>query len=87
MTEQEELELREQAEKGRKAKTALEVLDEFLVIRRALIINRVQTSEDISYEKLLAQKIGLMELKALENWLKSSIDSGEIAEKELNENA
>ena len=87
MTEQEELELREQAEKGRKAKTALEVLDEFLVIRRALIINRVQTSEDISYERLLAQKIGLMELQELENWLKSNIDSGEIAEQELNENA
>ena len=86
MTEQEELELREQAETGRKAKIALEFLDYFLTLKRAVRLNEIETSKDISYETLLAQKISLMELKEFENWLKSNIDNGEIAEKELNEN-
>lgn len=86
MTEQKELELREQAEKGRRAKIALEVLDEFLTLKRAAIINKMQTSPDITYDRILAQKISLMMLNELENWIGSQIQSGEIAEKEINEN-
>ena len=86
MTEQKELELREQAEKGRRAKIALEVLDEFLTLKRATIINKIQTSLDFTYERILAQKISLMALNELENWIGTQIQLGEIAEKEINEN-
>ena len=86
MTEQEELELREQAERGRRAQIVLDFMNEFILYRRAIKIREIEGNEDFSYKKMLQVKIGLMELRELENWINSIINTGEIAEKELNEN-
>ena len=85
MTEQELTELREQAEKGRKAKIAQEFLDEFLLQERARILNEGETSDKYMYEDLLFNKIYLIVLRHLENSIKLYTDIGEIAEKELND--
>ena len=88
MTEQEELELRERAEKGRKAKIAAEFLDEFILCKRAYLINKLESSnqDDFLYESLLPIKCSLVVLREFTNWLKSNTDIGEIAESELNKN-
>lgn len=87
MTEEKEIELREQAKNGREAELALKFLDVFLIQERAFAIQEIETSDNLMYETLLAQKIFLSIMRKFENMLKSFIDLGEIAEKELNENA
>ncbi|MBR2208545.1 MAG: hypothetical protein IJ859_07015 [Synergistaceae bacterium] len=87
MTEQEQTELRERAEKGRKAKIASEFLDEFLAKQRAFTLQDLETNkEKITYEDLLFSKIFLIVLRSFENMLNFYINNGEIAEKELNNN-
>ena len=79
-------ELLEQAERGRKANIAAEFLNEYFLQERALLLNKLETDGDFSYDAVLALKISLRVLRNVENWLKSIIDNGEIAEKEIDEN-
>lgn len=86
MTDKELSELREQAELGRKNKIAKEVINDFLLYERAYGVNDLETGNKFMYEDLMFSKIYLMVLRKLENRITAFIDSGEIAEKELNEN-
>jgi len=86
MTEQEELELREQAEWGRKAKAAREIFEYFILRERANEIYTIEKSDDVSYESLLFPKVYLRVLRKLEGQIQYFLDNGEIAEKELSNN-
>ena len=83
LTEQEAAEYREAAEKGRKALTALEFLKEYLTGTRALVFNELETMADLGNSATLI--IFLRVLREFENSIVRYIDSGEIAERKLNE--
>lgn len=86
-TEQEEQELREAAEKGRRYKIAGEVFGEFLDNRREEIVRGLESG---AYKKAGDLVHTLSELEVIHKFrsvCKAQIDLGEIAEKELSENA
>ena len=86
MTEQELQDLREQSEKGRKAKIAIEFLNDFLIQERATTINHLETGGFLNPQDLEPPVIYLRLLRKLEMTAQSFIDMGDIAEKELTEN-
>ena len=83
LTEQEATEYREAAEKGRKALIALEFLKEYLTNSRALVFNELETMQDL--ENAVTMIMFLRVLREFENSIVRYIDSGEIAERKLNE--
>jgi len=78
MTEQEELELREQAEWGRKAKAAREIFEYFILRERANEIYTIEKSDDVSYESLLFPKVYLRVLRKLEGQIQYFLDFRQI---------
>lgn len=87
MNEQEIEELRERIEYGRKAKIAREILGDFLLVQRANTINQLETGSFPTANELEVSVMYLRLLKQFELTVKTYIDTGEIAEKEMNENA
>lgn len=83
LTEKEAAEYREQSEKGRQAKTALEFLGEYLTGARAIIFHELETLQDLGNASGLI--ISLKVLRDFENSLVKYIDTGELAERRLNE--
>ena len=85
LTDNEQQELREQAEYGRKAKAVHEFLADFLTIQRAQVINRLESDSFDKAEDLVNPVIYLRLLRKFELEVEKYISLGEIAEKELNE--
>ena len=85
MDEREYEELREKAEYGRKAKIANEIFDDLLVVERAHTIGSLESGGFPTHEDLDMTVLYLRLLKKFEMSVKSYIDMGEIAEKELDE--
>lgn len=83
LTDKEAEEYREQSEKGRQAKIALEFLSEYLTKARALVFSELETLQDMGNAASLI--IFLRVLREFENSLLRYSDTGEIAEKRLNE--
>ena len=83
LTEQEAAEYREAAERGRKALTAFEFLKEYLTGTRALVFNEMETMPDL--ENAATMIMFLRVLREFENSVVRYIDTGEIAERKLNE--
>lgn len=86
MTDQEELELREKAEYGRKNQITLEVTKDFVLRKRALLLGRMESGGTITGDDALDYCRWFVLLKEFENEIQAYIQMGEIAEKELNEN-
>ena len=86
MDEQEQQDLRKQVQDGRAAQITLNFLEDYLIQKRAFIINGLEQNENYMYENLMAQKVYLTVLRDFENMLKAYIQLGEIAEEELKEN-
>ena len=84
MTEQEQQDLRERAEYGRKAKIALEMLSDFLLMESANTVNHLISDEFKDTKDLLTPVITLRVLKSFELQMKHYIELGEISAKELN---
>lgn len=85
MTDQEQQELREQSEYGRKAQAAQEVFKNFLLEQRAQTINRLETEAFDKAEDLINPVIYLRTLRLFELTIEKYISLGEIAERKLNE--
>ena len=83
LTDQDAAEYREAAEKGRKALIAMEFLKDYLTGTRALVFNEMETMQDLGNAATLI--IFLRVLREFENSLVRYIDTGEIAERKLNE--
>ncbi len=84
MTESEELELREQAERGRKAQIATEFLEQFLTQQRAYVFAMLETVKiGENKELILTFAMYLQILRKFEEDIKAFIQLGEIAEDEL----
>ena len=83
LTDKEAEEYRENSEKGRQAKIALEFLKEYLIGARALIFHELETLQDMGNATSLI--ILLRVLREFENSLVRYIDTGEVAEKRLND--
>ena len=86
MDEQEQQDLRKQVQDGRAAQITLNFLEDYLIQKRAFIINGLEQNENYMYENLMAQKVYLTVLRDFENMLKAYVQLGEIAEEELKEN-
>ena len=85
MTDQEQQELREQSEYGRKAQAAQEVFKNFLLEQRAQTISRLETEAFDKAEDLINPVIYLRTLRLFELTIEKYISLGEIAERKLNE--
>lgn len=85
LTDDEERELRAQAEYGRKVQAVREVLADFLLEQRAQVINKLESEAFDKPEDLLAPVIYLRTLRVFELDLEKNITLGEIAERRLNE--
>ena len=85
MTPEEEQELREQAETGRKAKIAADFMEAYILMRRTQTIEMLETKDFQNSESVNAVVSWLRILKDFEIWCRMCTDMGEIAEKELNE--
>ena len=83
VTEKEAETCREETEKGQQAKIALEFLKEYLTKERALVFHELETLTDIGESASLI--FFLKVLREFENNLERYIDTGEVAEKRLNE--
>ena len=87
MTDQELTELREQAEKGRKAQIAKEIFSDFLTVQRAIALRNL---ENLPFEELQTKSaviaLYFQVLKDFEANVQYFIDEGEISERELNNN-
>lgn len=83
LTEKEAAEYREQSEKGRQAKTALEFLSEYLTTSRALVFHELETLQEFGNAPTLIMFLKV--LREFENSLIRYADTGEIAERKLNE--
>ena len=83
LTEEEAAEYREAAEKGRKALIAMEFMKEYLTGTRALVFSEMETMADLGNAGTLI--IFLRVLREFENSLVRYIDTGELAERKLNE--
>ena len=86
MDEQEQQDLQKQVQNGRAAQITLNFLENYLLQKRAAVINDLEKGDNYMYESLMAQKVFLCVLRDFENMLKAYVQLGEIAEKELNEN-
>lgn len=85
LTDKETQELREISEYGRKAKTAQEVLKDFLMEQRAQVINKLETEAFDKAEDLVNPVIYLRMLRVFELETEKFISLGEIAQRRLNE--
>ena len=83
LTEKEAAEYREQSEKGRQAKTALEFLKEYLTNSRDLVFHELETLQEFGNAPTLIMFLKV--LREFENSLIRYADTGEIAERKLNE--
>ena len=83
LTEQDAAEYREAAEKGRKALIAMEFLKEYLTNSRALVFHELETMQDFGNAATFIMFLRV--LREFENSLVRYIDTGEIAERKLNE--
>ena len=83
LTEKEAAEYREQSEKGRQAKTTLEFLREYLTTSRALVFHELENLQEFGNAPTLIMSLKV--LREFENSLIRYADTGEIAEKRLNE--
>ena len=81
--EQEREDLMRQAEKGRKYKTAREVLSKVMSTQRNNIINQLETADFTSDGDAMGLVLYLRVLKLTESLIQTEIDKGELAEKEL----
>lgn len=86
LTDNEEQELREQSEDGRKAQVVQDFVSEFLATQRAITINKLETKEFNEAQDLVVPVLYLRTLRLFELELEKFISLGEIAEKRLNEN-
>ena len=77
-----EAELRKDAEIGRKAKIAAEVLNEILDDRREILVCTLE-SGDRTMEEILSMVAMLRMMNVLRTSLETRIQRGEIAEEEL----
>ncbi len=75
--------LMKQAEQGRKYKAAKDVLDEMITTQRAHIINQLETAEFSADSDAISLIIYLRTLRLIEDYMKTEIDKGELAEEEL----
>lgn len=85
MTDQEQQELREQSEYGRKAQGVQEFVSDFLVSQRAMMINNLETKEFNEAQDLVIPVLYLRTLRLFELEMEKFISLGDIAEKRLNE--
>ena len=82
MDEQDRQEFQAQAEYGRKCQAAHEVLSEHITEQREQIMSRLET-EALSDWELSSLVMYLRVLKVFSDTMKTKIDMGEVAEKEL----
>ena len=86
LREKEQQDLREIVDRGRKAKITSEFMQDFLTCERANIIFALETKifakQDDAFELILYLRV----LRQFDNFVKTCIDAGDIAQKELNEN-
>ena len=75
-------ELRKDAEIGRKAKIAAEVLNEILDGRREILVKMLE-ADDLPPEKILSISSYLRVMAVVRTGLETRIQRGEIAEEEL----
>ena len=80
-------ELRAQAEQGRQAKIVSEFMEDFLTEERAQTLFLLENEKIDKAEALLPPVLYLRVLRKLEARLQTIIATGEIAEKELNQDA
>ncbi len=86
MTEQEQQELQQQAEQGRKAKIAKEFMQGFVTNQRVQIINALETETfDTLEQRAISYIKGLRVLRNFELLAERYIDEGNIAQEELNQ--
>ena len=86
LTEKEAEEYREASEKGRQAKIALEFMKEYLMNARASIFHDLENLQNVDNVSTLTSLILFLQvLRSFENTLVRYADTGEIAEKRLNE--
>lgn len=79
-------ELREVVDRGRKAKITSEFMQDFLTQKRAQIIFALETTLFDKQDDVLGLVLYLRILRDFEKDVKTCIDAGDIAQKELNEN-
>lgn len=82
---EEEAELREAIEKGRKAKIAYEALCRFLDDRRERIINDLETIDPSEMIKIRTRVESLQIMRMFCEAVRRDIDFGEIAEERMKE--
>ena len=88
MDEQEyQQELREKVEYGRKAKIASEVVSDFVTNTRNMVRQSLEDRDDFDKQDIFYKVIYLRVLSKFEKSIQTNIQIGELAEKELNENA
>ena len=77
-------ELREQVEYGRKAKIASEVVADFIMNSKALVLYSLENNSDFDEQGVFYKVMYLRLLRQFETSIQTFIDTGEIAKKELN---
>ena len=83
---QHQQELLDQVEQGRKSKIAGEVVGDFIKNSREITIQRLEDGI-FDQDEVLRTVMYLRVLKRFERSIDTNIEIGELAEKELNENA
>ena len=85
LTEQEQEELREIVDKGRRARIVSDFITDYLISERARVMHSLETDTYAKSDELLEPVIYLRLMRRFENSVKTQIDAGDLAEKELNE--
>ena len=86
LTEQEQQDLREIMDKGRRAKLFSDFVQEYFMKERVRVIHSLESDTYTKSDDLLEPVIYLRLIRRFENYIKTCIDSGDLAEKELIEN-
>ena len=86
LTEQEQQDLREIIDRGRRAKLFSDFIQEYLMNERVRVIHSLEADTYTKSDELLEPVIYLRLMRRFENFIKTCIDSGDLAEKELIEN-
>mgnify|MGYP006988849881 CR=1 FL=1 len=85
LTEQEQEDLREIVDKGRRAKIVFDFITEYLINERARVMRSLEIDTYTKSDELLEPVIYLRLMRRFENSIKTQIDAGDLAEKELRE--
>ena len=85
LTEQEQEDLREIIDKGRRAKIVFDFITEYLINERARVMRSLEIDTYTKSDELLEPVIYLRLMRRFENSIKTQIDAGDLAEKELRE--